>query len=68
MVTGGRFRDIVPDNVACMAPEVLMGDFTGRKSDMWSIGVITYMLLCGISPFVADTEAGIRVKVHRNKG
>lgn len=34
-----------------MAPEVLEDDNTVLKSDLWSIGVIAYMLLSGSNPF-----------------
>lgn len=41
-----------------MAPEVLNRK-SGPESDVWSIGVITYILLCGRRPFWDKTEAGI---------
>ena len=41
-----------------VAPEVLTGDGHGKPCDIWSIGVITYTLLCGYSPFIADTVDG----------
>ena len=34
-----------------VAPEVLAFEPVGLEADMWSIGVITYILLSGCSPF-----------------
>ncbi|KAJ1496768.1 hypothetical protein HMI56_005997 [Coelomomyces lativittatus] len=33
------------------APEILLSKGHGKACDMWSIGVITYTILCGYSPF-----------------
>ncbi|XP_029686862.1 myosin light chain kinase 2, skeletal/cardiac muscle isoform X3 [Takifugu rubripes] len=39
-----------------LAPEVINYDFVSFKTDMWSLGVITYMLLSGLSPFLGDDD------------
>lgn len=50
-----------PDYVA---PEVITAEGTYDKSvDMWSCGVITYVLLCGFSPFLSSTQTGLFEKI-----
>ncbi|KAG5270579.1 hypothetical protein AALO_G00194260 [Alosa alosa] len=39
-----------------LAPEVVNYDFVSFPTDMWSVGVITYMLLSGLSPFMGDND------------
>uniref|UniRef100_H2YJ43 Protein kinase domain-containing protein n=1 Tax=Ciona savignyi TaxID=51511 RepID=H2YJ43_CIOSA len=39
-----------------VAPEVVNFDPLGKGTDMWSIGVVTYVLLSGLSPFMGDDE------------
>ncbi|PWZ07522.1 hypothetical protein Zm00014a_030211 [Zea mays] len=53
----GRLNDIV-GSAYYVAPEVLHRSY-GTEADMWSIGVIAYILLCGSRPFWARTESGI---------
>jgi serine/threonine protein kinase len=36
------------------APEIMLKKGHGKPVDMWSLGVITYTLLCGYSPFRAE--------------
>ncbi|ROT37461.1 Pkinase-domain-containing protein [Sodiomyces alkalinus F11] len=37
------------------APEVMLKQGHGKPVDMWSMGVITYTLLCGYSPFRSES-------------
>ncbi|CAN6480395.1 unnamed protein product [Victoria cruziana] len=52
-----RLNDIV-GSAYYVAPEVLHRSYS-TEADIWSIGVITYILLCGSRPFWARTESGI---------
>uniref|UniRef100_A0A672I984 Protein kinase domain-containing protein n=1 Tax=Salarias fasciatus TaxID=181472 RepID=A0A672I984_SALFA len=46
------------------APEVHRHDLVTTATDMWSVGVMTYVLLSGLNPFAADNKA-IRTLRHR---
>lgn len=52
---GADFKNIfgTPEFVA---PEIVNYEQLGLEADMWSIGVITYILLSGISPFLGETK------------
>jgi len=41
------------------APEVMLKQGHGKAVDMWSLGVITYTLLCGYSPFRSENLADL---------
>ncbi|KAM0787282.1 hypothetical protein ACM66B_006515 [Microbotryomycetes sp. NB124-2] len=42
---------------AYMAPEIFSKRGYGKAVDMWAIGVITYFLLCGYTPFDRESQA-----------
>lgn len=46
-----------------VAPEVLNGEYD-EKCDVWSIGIITYCLLCGSPPFVSNDREEVFYKIQ----
>ena len=45
-----------------MAPEVIQGNYN-EKCDLWSCGVILYIMLCGKPPFYSQDEEELKKKI-----
>lgn len=50
-----------------VAPEILHGVPYGTKSDMWSLGVITYILLGGYPPFIEQNQRELFKKIKKGQ-
>ncbi|XP_067210466.1 uncharacterized protein [Linepithema humile] len=46
-------------------PEIISYEPIGTESDMWSVGVICYVLLTGLSPFMGDNDAETFANITR---
>lgn len=45
-----------------ISPQVLEGNYD-HKCDIWAIGVLTYILLCGYPPFMGESEVKVFNKI-----
>jgi len=50
-----------------IAPEILHGVLYGTKADIWSLGVITYIILGGYPPFSDDDQRELFKKIKRGQ-
>ncbi|CAI5983710.1 unnamed protein product [Closterium sp. NIES-65] len=55
---GGKMLTHAVGSLFYIAPEVLSGSY-GTPADVWSAGVVLYVLLAGVPPFWAETEAEV---------
>ena len=67
-----RISQLQEKEVACgtpgyVAPEILRGDKYGGEVDVWSIGVICYILLAGYPPFYDEDSKRLFKKIKEGR-
>ena len=67
-----RISDLQPQETACgtpgyVAPEILRGDSYGPEVDIWSMGVICYVLLAGYPPFYDEDQKKLFKKIKEGR-
>lgn len=70
-VTPKKLLNAVCGTPGYVAPEVVLGAWYGCEVDMWSLGVIIYIMLSGMEPFGAETEEEMYIRIldgryHKN--
>ena len=69
----GFAKHVIEDpNTACgtpgfVAPEILKGEKYDAKVDVWSVGVIVYIILCGYPPFYDENQAALFKKIKAGR-
>jgi serine/threonine protein kinase len=67
-----KVKDLSPKETACgtpgyVAPEILRGDKYGAEVDVWSMGVICYVLLAGYPPFYDEDQKRLFKKIKEGR-
>lgn len=67
-----RITDLTSDETACgtpgyVAPEILRGEKYGAEVDVWSLGVIFYILLAGYPPFYDEDQRKLFKKIKEGR-
>jgi calcium/calmodulin-dependent protein kinase I len=67
-----NIKDLTPKETACgtpgyVAPEILRGDGYGTEVDIWSMGVICYVLLAGYPPFYDEDQKKLFKKIKEGR-
>ena len=49
-----------------MAPEILRNEAYDMKIDIWGVGVIAHIILCGCPPFDGDSEEDVNIAIQKS--
>jgi serine/threonine-protein kinase len=50
-----------------MSPEQILGDKLDFRSDMFSLGIVMYQMVCGRKPFIEDEQKSVMHKIRLEK-
>jgi eukaryotic-like serine/threonine-protein kinase len=50
-----------------MSPEQILGDKLDYRSDMFSLGIVLYQMVCGRKPFIEDDNKSVMHKIRLEK-
>uniref|UniRef100_A0AC35UCB8 Protein kinase domain-containing protein n=1 Tax=Rhabditophanes sp. KR3021 TaxID=114890 RepID=A0AC35UCB8_9BILA len=66
-VEHGRITDEFRASPEFVAPEVIKGEHVGLFADLWSVGVLTFVLIAGVSPFLGENDEETLLNVAQGK-
>ncbi|KAJ8253326.1 hypothetical protein GJAV_G00211660 [Gymnothorax javanicus] len=64
-VSGHRYVHLLLGNPEFSAPELIQGTPVSLSSDVWSVGVLAYVMLSGVSPFLDESLEETCVNICR---